>query len=268
MGIIEELASLRASVEALTRSVGRHSRVPEQRWATVTTCTASDLRVTFPGTSGEAIITRSTEAVWVGAQVIVQVQGNDRWIVGLAGATIPAGFIGWHDSVTAPAGWLVRDGSTISRATYWRLFAELGTRHGVGDGSTTFALPNDVGRVPIGAGGAYGLGTQGGAASVSVGDHRHDFKIALMDANYMPTGPNAAMGAAGANYAGAFKDSTGGWSGGTPDGALASATRNPGGTPSTATVSRMVSQGDTALAGAHSVSTVPPYTAYTPIIKF
>lgn len=159
MGIIEELASLRASVESLTRAVGRHSRVPEQRWATVTTCTASEIRVTFPGTSGDAIITRSTEAVWVGAQVLVQVQGNDRWIVGLGGGSVPAGSSVMFSGPVVPAGWLFEDGQAYSRATYWRLFNALGgnsSPHGLGDGSTTFNVPNSTGRVWVGIGTATG----------------------------------------------------------------------------------------------------------------
>lgn len=43
---------------------------------------------------------------------------------------------------TAPDGWLVCDGSAVSRTTYADLFATIGTTYGVGDGSTTFNLPN------------------------------------------------------------------------------------------------------------------------------
>jgi hypothetical protein len=40
-----------------------------------------------------------------------------------------------------PAGWLLCDGLPRSRTTYAALFAAVGTTYGVGDGSTTFALP-------------------------------------------------------------------------------------------------------------------------------
>lgn len=43
---------------------------------------------------------------------------------------------------TAPDGWLVCDGSAVSRTTYAALFAVISTIYGVGDGSTTFNLPN------------------------------------------------------------------------------------------------------------------------------
>lgn len=47
---------------------------------------------------------------------------------------------------TPPDGWLEEDGSAISRTTYADLFAVIGTSYGVGDGSTTFNLPDSRGR--------------------------------------------------------------------------------------------------------------------------
>lgn len=43
---------------------------------------------------------------------------------------------------TSPDGWLLCDGSAVSRTTYAALFAVIGTTYGSGDGSTTFNLPN------------------------------------------------------------------------------------------------------------------------------
>lgn len=45
---------------------------------------------------------------------------------------------------TSPAGWLLCDGSAVSRTTYAALFAVIGTTYGSGNGSTTFNLPNLV----------------------------------------------------------------------------------------------------------------------------
>jgi microcystin-dependent protein len=50
-----------------------------------------------------------------------------------------------------PAGWLACDGSAVSRVTYANLFAAIGTIHGIGDGSTTFNLPDFRDRSPMGA---------------------------------------------------------------------------------------------------------------------
>jgi len=50
---------------------------------------------------------------------------------------------------TAPTGYLLEDGSAVSRATYSDLFAVIGTTYGTGDGSTTFNLPDSRGRVAV-----------------------------------------------------------------------------------------------------------------------
>ena len=50
---------------------------------------------------------------------------------------------------TAPTGYLMEDGSAVSRATYSDLFAAIGTTYGAGDGSTTFNLPDSRGRVTV-----------------------------------------------------------------------------------------------------------------------
>ena len=66
---------------------------------------------------------------------------------------------------TPPSGWLACDGRTVSRTTYSKLFAVIGTYWGAGDGSTTFGLPNMNGRSGVGpgaftdeSGAAYTLG--------------------------------------------------------------------------------------------------------------
>lgn len=63
----------------------------------------------------------------------------------------------------APSGWLLCYGQAVSRATYANLFAAIGTAFGVGDGSTTFNVPDLRGRVPA------GLDNMGGAAAGNLG---------------------------------------------------------------------------------------------------
>lgn len=48
-----------------------------------------------------------------------------------------------------PPGWLPCDGTAVSRTTYARLFTAISTQFGVGDGSTTFNVPDVRGRTPI-----------------------------------------------------------------------------------------------------------------------
>lgn len=66
------------------------------------------------------------------------------------GDTLPIGSITAYGKETAPANWLICDGSVVSRSAYADLFAVIGTKYGEGDGSTTFNLPNLKGRVPVG----------------------------------------------------------------------------------------------------------------------
>lgn len=51
---------------------------------------------------------------------------------------------------TVPTGWLLCDGSAISRSTYSTLFTAIGVNYGAGNGTTTFNIPNFAGRVPVG----------------------------------------------------------------------------------------------------------------------
>ena len=51
---------------------------------------------------------------------------------------------------SAPSGWLLCYGQAVSRTTYATLFTAIGTVHGIGDGSTTFNLPDLRGRTLFG----------------------------------------------------------------------------------------------------------------------
>lgn len=66
------------------------------------------------------------------------------------GDTLPIGIILPHTSSTVPSGYMVCDGSAISRTTYATLFGVIGTTFGAGDGNTTFNIPDLKGRVLVG----------------------------------------------------------------------------------------------------------------------
>jgi microcystin-dependent protein len=80
---------------------------------------------------------------------------------------VPVGSSVWHWASAAPTNFLAMDGGAVSRTLYPRLFAAIGTTWGAGDGSTTFNVPNAVGRYfrhrgDIGNGvGNFGLGYVG-----------------------------------------------------------------------------------------------------------
>jgi microcystin-dependent protein len=68
----------------------------------------------------------------------------------------PSGTVIMFAGRAAPTGYLACDGSTVSRTTYATLFAAIGTAHGIGDGSTTFHLPDLRGKFVRGYDGAAG----------------------------------------------------------------------------------------------------------------
>ena len=59
---------------------------------------------------------------------------------------VPTGAIMCFGASVPPTGWLVCNGSNVSRTTYAALFAVIGTTFGIGDGTTTFGLPNMLGQ--------------------------------------------------------------------------------------------------------------------------
>ena len=83
--------------------------------------------------------------------------------------TTPAGGMLMFAGIAAPAGFLLCDGAARSRNTYTTLFQAIGTRFGVGDGSTTFNVPNLTNRFPYGG----AVGQLGGSADSIVPSHSH-----------------------------------------------------------------------------------------------
>lgn len=80
-------------------------------------------------------------------------------IGGGAGGGVEVGGIMPYGGSSAPSGWLIADGSAVSRAAYADLFTIIGTSYGAGDGSTTFNLPDFRGRDAVGAGTGVFTGT-------------------------------------------------------------------------------------------------------------
>lgn len=89
-------------------------------------------------------------------------------------------------------GWLVCDGSAISRGQYADLFLAIGTTYGSGDGTTTFNIPNYLGKFRLGTNGTYPLGTSGGATTValtSANNGPHDHTLNDPTHIHVPTDP-------------------------------------------------------------------------------
>lgn len=75
------------------------------------------------------------------------VAGSSPGSVATLAQAMPLGAVIDFAGATAPAGWALCSGQAISRTLYASLFALIGTTYGVGDGSTTFNLPDLTGRV-------------------------------------------------------------------------------------------------------------------------
>jgi len=67
----------------------------------------------------------------------------------------PIGSVTAYTVAISPPGWLICDGSGVSRLEYASLYSIIGTQFGSGDGSTTFNLPNYQGAF------LRGIGTNG-----------------------------------------------------------------------------------------------------------
>lgn len=116
-------------------------------------------------------------------------------------------------TATAPSGFLLCNGQTVSRSTYAALFAILGVVFGSGDGSTTFTLPDYRDRMPVGAGTTYSANSTGGSKDAVVVSHTHTATSVVTDpthkhggasygnpAGYEP-GPYTAVSGGGTDFA-------------------------------------------------------------------
>jgi len=116
--------------------------------------------------SGLKVINQASNYIPVTSNLALQsaIQGGQTQPV----PVVPAGsIIAWSGS-SAPTGYLLCDGTAVSRTTYAALFAIAGTGYGVGDGSSTFNVPDFRDRLPLGKGTNNStLGTQTGSMSAS-----------------------------------------------------------------------------------------------------
>ncbi len=126
---------------------------------------------------------------------------------GLTASITPAGVIRAFSGSSVPSGWLICDGSTISRMAFRDLFKVIGTTFGSGNSNTTFTLPDMRGRLPIGAGTgtsltARTLGTTLGAETVTLAEanmashtHTNNSVSAINTTNHVHTATSGTVSA-------------------------------------------------------------------------
>ena len=78
---------------------------------------------------------------------------------GVSNSNAPIGAIFPFGGTSAPSGYLMCDGSAVSRSDYSALFAVIGTSFGSGDGSTTFNVPDLRGKFLEGTPSSGTIGT-------------------------------------------------------------------------------------------------------------
>lgn len=150
--------------------------------------------------------------------------------VGVAPVQFPTGCVLPFAGTTAPEGWLLCDGSAISRTAYAGLFSAIGTAHGNGDGSTTFHIPDLRGRFVRGVDGAANrdpdkasrtAANAGGNTGNNVGSvqgdsvqlHKHETSIGYV--GVFGTGGSGSRGAYGGSGSGTRDSSSDQYNGST-----------------------------------------------------
>jgi microcystin-dependent protein len=80
----------------------------------------------------------------------------------------PTGMIVNFSGDNAPSGWLICNGSEVSKTTYSFLFSIIGTKYGTASDSNNFKLPDLGDRIPVGKTGSTTLGNTGGNSSITL----------------------------------------------------------------------------------------------------
>ena len=137
---------------------------------TLTTDQARSSTLVLTGAGDTTFIVPSTGKIWVVTNAgtgsgFFQTAGNaavrvppgrtcllvtDGTTVRVTASGSPVGSIALFAMNIVPSDYLLCDGSAISRTTYVELYGTLGLAWGVGDGSTTFNIPDFRGRMPLG----------------------------------------------------------------------------------------------------------------------
>jgi len=98
--------------------------------------------VVIPLSANDILANQIVEVIYDGANFQVVPDYSDLLL-----QLVPVSTVIHLARSTPPNGWLKTNGDAVSRTTYSRLFSAIGTTYGVGDGSTTFNLPDTRGRV-------------------------------------------------------------------------------------------------------------------------
>lgn len=102
--------------------------------------------VTFDKVSSAAIATDEEAKAGVATNKLMTPKATALAVAAQLPPSVPSGVIVPFAGTNVPEGWLICNGAAVSRTTYAKLFAAIGTKYGSGDGSSTFNLPQIDGR--------------------------------------------------------------------------------------------------------------------------
>jgi hypothetical protein len=163
----------------------------------------------FGSSHGEGADGNASLNIWGNSGIVYVKEYSDPSLVS-GGSLVPTGVVNPYAGATAPAGWLLCFGQAISRTVYSTLFTAIGTTYGVGDGSTTFALPDMRGRAVAGQDDMGGTSANRLTFPASLGINGDI--LGAVGGNETP--PSTSVGAGGfqsANHAMLHSGSANGW---------------------------------------------------------
>lgn len=173
-------------------------------------------------TTGAFNVTLKTASA--GATVVIAQGENGFYIVNVtdviapSNSGAPTGTVQMLATSTVPTGWLECNGAAISRTTYARLFATIGTTFGAGNGTTTFNIPDCRGYFMRGWDNGRGIDSGrvfGSNQTDAFASHTHTGTTASDGSHFHSVSTSAFYGANnGSNRGWCSGDSNGGSGGG------------------------------------------------------
>jgi len=159
--------------------------------------TGAEINAISPTYAGQHAYCTSSGNGFVAGEEYKRDSANGAWKSASA-VTGEIKFGGWL-LASIPLGYLLCDASAVSRTTYAELFAAVSTRFGVGDGSTTFNLPDLRSVFPRGTPAATEAGGTGGESThvlttAELASHTHAHTIAVSN------GSNSGGNGSGSDY--------------------------------------------------------------------
>jgi len=151
--------------------------------------TVSDMLTTLGLTAnGKSLVTAADYAAMRTLLSLYTSAQTDSAISAAVGAvaSVPTGAVQQFAQNSAPTGWLKCNGAAVSRTTYSALFAVIGTTYGVGNGSTTFNVPEVRGEFVRGWDDGRGVDSGRAIGSTQADEleaHTHTFPVSDGDAN-------------------------------------------------------------------------------------